>query len=178
MNQGALARAIKVTFQQVQKYERGANRLSTAVVADGILRLISTNPRRDTNEMLTPNAKKRAALIDTSKDRSPLRSAYIDIQDSAIHKLVENYLVACERTWWAAARPGSFILKTVGLQAQFDILRRLAAEAYELKDISAAYFEAKLQPAANINFADIRFRNASGSGRSMIRRTIEEAIGI
>ena len=30
MNQGALARAIKVTFQQVQKYERGANRLSAS----------------------------------------------------------------------------------------------------------------------------------------------------
>jgi len=30
MNQGALARAIRVTFQQVQKYERGANRLSAS----------------------------------------------------------------------------------------------------------------------------------------------------
>jgi transcriptional regulator with XRE-family HTH domain len=30
MNQGALARAIRVTFQQVQKYERGANRVSAS----------------------------------------------------------------------------------------------------------------------------------------------------
>ena len=41
MNQGALARAIRVTFQQVQKYERGANRLSASrlYAACGVLRV-------------------------------------------------------------------------------------------------------------------------------------------
>jgi transcriptional regulator with XRE-family HTH domain len=41
MNQGALARAIKVTFQQVQKYERGTNRVSASrlYAACGVLRV-------------------------------------------------------------------------------------------------------------------------------------------
>ena len=41
MNQGALAKAIRVTFQQVQKYERGANRLSASrlYAACGVLRV-------------------------------------------------------------------------------------------------------------------------------------------
>ena len=41
MNQSALAEAIGVTFQQVQKYERGANRLSASrlYAACGVLRV-------------------------------------------------------------------------------------------------------------------------------------------
>jgi transcriptional regulator with XRE-family HTH domain len=34
MSQGALARAVGVTFQQVQKYERGANRISFSRLMD------------------------------------------------------------------------------------------------------------------------------------------------
>jgi transcriptional regulator with XRE-family HTH domain len=34
MSQGALARAIGVTFQQVQKYERGVNRISFSRLMD------------------------------------------------------------------------------------------------------------------------------------------------
>jgi len=62
------------------------------------------------------------------------------------------------------------------VQALFDILRDLAKDAYEARDISVAYFTNKLMPASEIDFSTDAFRNASGSGRSLIRRSISEAI--
>jgi hypothetical protein len=48
---------------------------------------------------------------------------------------------------WAAleaSAPGSYILKTVGVQALFDILRKLAPSALEAKDLRVAFFENKV----------------------------------
>jgi transcriptional regulator with XRE-family HTH domain len=82
MNQGALAKAIRVTFQQVQKYERGANRLSASrlYAACGVLRVepgyffealevpASHDPARSDLEdfstvLLTPQSVELAALF-------------------------------------------------------------------------------------------------------------------
>lgn len=153
-------------------------KVSTAVVVDGILRLISSNPKRDTNAMLTPASRKRNVLASGPADKSPLRTAFLSVQDAILYKLVENYLLAAKATWWDAATPGSFIVKTVGIQAQFDILRALAAAAYAAQDVRQEYFQAKLAAAKDIDFADVRFKNASGSGRSIIRRAIAEQIDL
>lgn len=150
--------------------ERTSNqtwKVSTAVVVDENLRLISSNPKADANAMLTPTRKTRATLINSGarRDRSPLRSAYVAKEDAVIYLMVRNFLSACGRAFWPNALPNSFITKTVGLQAQFDILRILANDAYETKKISVAAFYDKL-------------KSAEGSGRSLIRRTIEERIGL
>jgi hypothetical protein len=65
-------------------------------------------------------------------------------------------------------------LRTVGVQAVLDILRKLAARSYADKDISVAYFTERIDAARKIDFSDERFRNPSGSGR----RAIEEATGL
>lgn len=152
-------------------------RVSTAVVVEGILRLFSSNPKRDTNEMLTPPAKTRQQLRDKFRDRSPLREAYLTTNDAVIYTMVMNYLKACDQVFWQGAQPGSFITKTVGVQALLDILRHIAAETYERKDIRVEYFVRRLQPAGGIDFSTDAYRNASGSGRSTIRRAIEGVMG-
>lgn len=155
-------------------------KVSTAVIVDGILRLVSSNPKADANAMLTPVRGTRSVLAqeDARRDRSPLRSAFIAKQDAVIYQLVKNYLVACGEVFWAKARPTSFITKTVGVQALFDILRLLAGEAYSTKVISTAAFRDRLIGATDLDFAEDVFRNASGSGRSLIRRAIEGRIDI
>src|SRR5690606_19054201 len=45
-------------------------KVSTAVVVEGIIRLISTNPRRDSNDLFKSSESNRSNLI---KDSSPLR---------------------------------------------------------------------------------------------------------
>lgn len=152
--------------------------VSTAVVTDGILRLFSSNPKRDSNAMREGRPNPRSILDSGRNDRSPMRSAFIDGNDALIYRMVLNYIKACETVLWADADVDSFIFRTIGVQAVFDILRKLAGQAHEDRNISVNYFVDRIAPAKDINFADEKFRNPSGSGRTLIRRTIEEAIGI
>jgi DNA phosphorothioation-associated DGQHR protein 1 len=155
--------------------------ISTAVVVQGILKLISTNPIKDSNEInkrYTDDKPTREVLREYRRDKSPLRSAYIDVQDKVIYLMVRNFLTACEEIFWSKNNANSFITKTVGIQALFDILKLLAEDAYELKDIRVSYFKNILGPASTIDFSHIKFNNASGAGRSQIRRTILEHIEI
>lgn len=152
--------------------------VSTAVIVDGILRLFSSNPKRDSNRMNADKPRPRSCLQEGPKDRSPLRSVYIDGNDALLYTMVLNYVHACEDVFWRDVPRGSFITRTVGVQAVFDILRKLAAQAYQDRDVSEAYFARILAPAGEIDFTDDAFKNASGSGRTFIRRTIEGEIGL
>lgn len=153
-------------------------RVSTAVVVDGILRLISTNPKRDTSTMLEGERKPRSSLTQGRADRSPLRDLYIAEQDQVLYVLARNFLHACQNVFWASAPKGSFITKTVGVQALFDILRLVAKEANDQRNISVKAFETILRPAQDIDFISDQFRNASGAGRTTIKRAIAAACGL
>ena len=153
-------------------------RVSTAVVVDGILRLFSSNPKRDANLMRKDEASPRNELRNGPKDRSPLREVFIEGNDALIYKMVLNYLKASEEVFWKGASENSFIFRTIGVQAIFDILRKVAANSYDARDISVDFFQNLLQGAKGIDFAAERFRNPSGSGRTVIRRAIEETTGI
>jgi DNA phosphorothioation-associated DGQHR protein 1 len=152
--------------------------VSTATVVEGILRLISTNPKRDTNTMLSPLAKSRAALLDGPTDRTPLREVYVNGQDALLYGILFNFLKACDKLLWSNARPDSFIMKTVGIQALFDVLRVLAPEAIKGGDATVKFFYQKLEPAVEVDFSAVEFQKASGSGRSLIRRKLLAAIGL
>lgn len=152
--------------------------VSTAVVVEGILRLFTSNPKKDNTNLLDGDRKKRSALESIRKDKSPLRDAYVSAQDSVIYKMTLNYLIACDEVFWKRAKTGSFIVKTVGVQALFDVLRKFAADAYDERDIRAARFIELLKPAEDIDFSDSQYRNASGSGRSLIRNAILGKIGV
>lgn len=153
-------------------------KVSTAVVVEGIMRLFTSNPKKDTNDLLDGKRKQRAALEEMRKDKSPLRSAYLDTQDKVIYTMTLNFLLASDQVFWSRALPGSFITKTVGVQALFDILRKLAADAYADRDISKKYFVSLLSGAQNIDFSADRYRNASGSGRTMIKNAIGAALNL
>lgn len=153
-------------------------KVSTAVVVEGVMRLFTSNPKKDTTNLLDGERKKRRALLPLRKDKSPLRQAYLESQDAVIYTMVLNFLLACDSIFWKGAQPGSFITKTVGIQALFDILRLLAEKAYEQRNISVKYFSEQLREAGDIDFSGDEFRNASGSGRSAIKNAIASAIGL
>lgn len=153
-------------------------RVSIAVVVQGILRLISGNPRQDANALMTGAKRQRREIAGIRPDRSPLRQQYIETNDMFVFKTVLNFLRACDEVLWAQATPESFITRTVAIQALFDILRLLLPQALEQQNLSTAYFAGCLAPAGAVNFAAPRFNNASGSGRTFIRKVLEIATGL
>lgn len=156
----------------------GPWKVSTAAIVEGVMRLFTSNPKADTAHLLRDRRKPRTSLVDARSDRSPLRDLYLTSKDAVIYTIVLNYLIACDQLFWSKAPQGSFIVKTVGIQALLDVLRRIARDAYETRDISVDAFHARLKPADEIDFATADFQNASGAGRSDIRRAIEEAMGL
>ncbi|MCA3641218.1 MAG: DGQHR domain-containing protein [Methylobacterium sp.] len=153
-------------------------RVSTAVVVDGILRLFSSNPKRDANFMRKVEASPRRELQYSATDRSPLRAFFLECNDALIYKMILNYLKAIDDVFWRDAGADSFIFRAIGVQAIFDVLRKIAERSLESKDIRVEYFTGLLAGARSINFAEERFRNPSGSGRTVIRQAIESTMAI
>lgn len=152
-------------------------KVSTAVVVEGIMRLFTTNPKKDGTLLLEGARKRRRNEIrNQRKDKSPLREVYLSCEDAVIYQMVLSYLKACSNIFWKKAPAESFITRTVGVQALFDILRGMASKSHEDRDISTDYFMDKLKAARSIDFSSDIFRNASGSGRSTIRKAIESKL--
>ncbi|MFM2272687.1 MAG: hypothetical protein RL702_1752 [Pseudomonadota bacterium] len=153
-------------------------KVSTAVIVEAVMRLYTSNPKADTAALLKDRRKPRAEIAEMRADRSPLRAYYLAGKDAVIYTMVRNYLVACDQVFWSKATGNTFITKTVGVQALLDILRRLARPAIDSGDISVDHFTGQLERAAMIDFTQDVFQNASGAGRSTIRRAIEDALGL
>jgi DNA phosphorothioation-associated DGQHR protein 1 len=155
--------------------------ISMATVVDGIVRLFSQNPKRDAhilNERLEGKGYRSRRDLIHEKDDSPLRGEYISGNDKVIFLMIKNYLHACNDIFWANASDGSYIIKTIGLQALFDIFRKIAHDSIQEKDISYEFFVKTLSKAAIVDFSAPLFVNASGTGRQKIRTAIEIQLGL
>ncbi len=148
-------------------------KVSTAVVVEGILKLISTNPRSDSNDLFKNTSSNRANL---KQDNAPLRELYLSGNDGVLYKLLINYFTACEKVFWDNAKEDSFIIKTVGIQALFDILKLISNKAvYDDKRISIEYFQTILNNGRHIDFSEEKYQKASVTGRRIIRDAIRES---
>ncbi|MFA7650577.1 MAG: DGQHR domain-containing protein [Flavobacteriaceae bacterium] len=150
--------------------------VSTATVVEGILRLISINPKRDSNALnkLKESERLRSLL---PKDNSVLRKFYLDNNDVFIYKVIVNYFNAVNEVLFVSSKDSSFIKKTVGIQALFNVLRIILTEKLEIdKNISFDYFKSFLEKIKDIDFSD-NFFTASGIGKSRIQNVILIKLG-
>lgn len=154
--------------------------VSMATVVEGTVRLISSNPKSDAYQMageLRYEGHNRAVLEPArDPERTPLREVYRACNDEIIHTALSNYFTAVDHTLWRDAAPDTFIRKTVGVQALFDISRPLLYDGVVNRDLRVDRFVDLLSPARRIDFSD-PFFHASGASRTTIRKTIEYAIG-
>jgi hypothetical protein len=148
-----------------------------STIVEGIAKLFSQNSKRDGAVLLqhTGESRNRNTL---QGDKSPLRKFYLETNDKLIYTLVLNFLKAADKAIWSKAKPTSFIIKTVGIQALFDILRQLAVIAITTQNVHEAFFYSYLQKAQDVDFSGQEFKNASGSGRQLIRVTLETRMGL
>ena len=151
-------------------------RISMATVVDGILRLLSKNPKEDRNTVRRAENRGLGRTCLKPIKTLPLRQFYIDCNDKGIYELLCNYFVAVRETVWAGAGEGSYLLKTVGIQALFDVLRELLESTpIVAKNFSAKVLTERLVPCSNLDPAGDKYQ-ASGIGRSEIRKDLLEAL--
>lgn len=142
--------------------------ISTATIVDGILTLISNNPKRDRVEMGQKHIFKgrSRSLIKDIRDSSPLRSLYLNNEDDRIYNIIKSFFESVDNILWNKAESDSYIIKTVGVQALFDLLKRILKEETQFESINFAEF---LEVFSFVNFSDNYFQ-ASGVGKSRIKR--------
>lgn len=164
-------------FSDADGQPNGDVRVSMATIVDGILRLISKNPKEDRNIVRRPENKERGRESLAPINGVPLRTLYIQSNDKAIYDLLCNFFWAVRSTIWATAGEGSYLRKTVGVQALFDLFRELLAT----NPITAASFSVDtltklLQPCSTLDPEGNKYQ-ASGIGRTEIRRDLFLALG-
>lgn len=151
-------------------------KISMATIVDGLLRLISKKPKKDRSLMMSYGRKERtrAALPD---DQSPLRFLYKQGYDDVIYEVVLNFFTVVNEFFWENAPTGSYIYKTVGVQALFEVLDKMLVNFSDSLDGEIADFESKLMTAkeANLDFSDAQ---ASGIGKTSIRMKLLEHIEV
>jgi DNA phosphorothioation-associated DGQHR protein 1 len=149
--------------------------VSTATVVEGLLRLFSGNPKRDRDLMhrkeFGKGRERKLLATETAQDKTPLRQLYLESNDLLLFTLTKNYFNAVSDILWQTDQR-SYIRKTVGMQALFDILRLICPEAIAAKDVSQQFFVRRLASCKSINFTDDFFQ-ASGKGRQRIRNALE-----
>jgi DNA phosphorothioation-associated DGQHR protein 1 len=153
--------------------------VSTATIVDGIIGLISKEPKSDSSALLelSINSRSRSILpFLPNSDYFPLRPFFLKCNDKFIYACISNMLRAFDRIVWRNVQPGSYITKTVGIQAIFVVAKLLIRDAIKDTDISCSYFEGKISRISNIDFSD-GFYQASGIGKSRIVKTMKIAIG-
>lgn len=147
--------------------------VSTATVVDGICGLISSNPKRDRvimqqKQMLTGRNREMLVKI---KDYSPLRTLFLKNQDKTIYDTIIIYFKIVDEQLFKNISSKSYINKTVGIQALFDILKLILLKEKNLLQPNEIDFNKYIEKAKNVNFGD-KFYQASGIGRSRIKNTI------
>lgn len=154
--------------------------VSTATVVEGLLRLFSGNPKRDRDLMHRKEAGKgrerKLLATEDAQDKTPLRRLYLESNDLLIFTLTKNYFSAVSEILWKTDHR-SYIRKTVGIQALFDILKLICTEAIDARDVSQQFFAQKLAPCKSLHFTDDFFQ-ASGTGRQRIRNALELKLGL
>jgi DNA phosphorothioation-associated DGQHR protein 1 len=151
--------------------------VSTSTIVDGILLLLSSNPKRDRIDMQQKSvfSGRKREMISKTKDYSPLRAWFLEGKDQVIYDTVLNFFKAIDNNLWQKANEKSYIFKTVGVQASFDVLKMILKKEnsqYPDRINFNDYFSS-----INIDFSD-KFFQASGIGRSRIKNALALSLGL
>lgn len=157
--------------------------ISTSTIVDGILRLITSDPKRDKYELQKLPIEKRDRSYLPFPDKAPLRELYVNLQDLVLYKILVNYFNALEVKLFSKASGGTTIHKTIGIQALFEVLRvyimnakhnNLSIDQINFKQNA---FETLFEPISVYDFSNEIFQY-SGVGKGRILNVILITLGL
>lgn len=175
---GRIVVAPRNDFSSAKMIAKSEMKISFATIVGGIVRLISSNPKTDNALLRQSRHTTRSSLPEGKTNGPPFRNAYRGGDDLLIYTATRNFVNVANELFWKDAAPNSFIRKTVGVQALFDLYREIAGPMLDQRDLSMDAFRQRLKPAATVDFGHVRFQNASGSNRTAIRRILRANLGL
>ncbi|MFH6936344.1 DGQHR domain-containing protein [Flavobacterium sp. FlaQc-30] len=153
--------------------------ISTAAIVEGILSLITNNAKRDRDELqLTSEKERKRSNLKIFKSTAPLRNYYIENNDLLIYTILINFF---EASYNSLFKENSILFKTVGIQVQFIVLKKILQQLDVDKDISVKYFTENVQDyfdnVKNVDFED-NFFQLSGVGKTRMKNVILSSINL
>ncbi|EHB5528753.1 DGQHR domain-containing protein [Vibrio cholerae] len=140
--------------------------VSLSTIVDGILKQISSNPKADRDALLNYKNKLGRKGLNDGTENTPLRKHYINGNDEYIETVVFDFLEALENKLWVNQSVNSYLLKTIGFQASFDLLRQYLKK--NKGEFDKFEFMEVLDNLTKIDFSDVFF-TASGIGVSRMK---------
>lgn len=155
--------------------------ISMATIVDGLLSLISSHPKKDRYLMHRKSVKlgrSRKDLLERP-DTSPLREIYIAGNDKGVYQILFNYFIVSDELYWRKSPDNSYIKKTVGIQALFDVLKTILnmESVSSLHKFTSDYFHNELSKSEHVDFTN-NFFQASGTGRGRIKNVFLVCLGL
>lgn len=155
--------------------------LSTAAMVEGIMLLISSNPQMDRDFLamkhsILPKTNNRSDLKklrdDNKKDKSVLRSLYLESRDEEIYDIIFSYFLAVKELLWKEPNKDSVIFKTIGISVLFELLKSII-EQNGIQDSYISY----IQSISDIDYTSNYF-SLSGIGKTRLRRILKFKMGL
>jgi DNA phosphorothioation-associated DGQHR protein 1 len=157
--------------------------ISTAAIVEGILSLITNNAQRDRDvlQMIEEDKRSRENLL-SIRSTAPLRNHYINKNDLLIYTILLNFFEASHQGLY---KTGTVLFKTVGIQVQFTVLKRILQNLERDKDISVDYFKDNFKEyfekffvkCDGVDFSD-GFFQLSGIGKTRMKNVILHSMGL
>jgi DNA phosphorothioation-associated DGQHR protein 1 len=153
--------------------------ISTSAMVEGILSLITSNAKNDRDQLQMIFEKERSrSVLSEIRSSAPLRKYYLENNDLLIYTILINYFKA---SYDSLYKVNSILFKTVGIQVQFIVLKKILKKLDEDKNISIEYFREKsneyLSKVEHIDFDDSFFQ-LSGIGKTRMKNTLLIAMGL
>lgn len=145
--------------------------ISMASIIDGILSLITNNPKADRDTLQTKKVSEgrdRNMLLSMSS-KAPLRKLYLDNKDKTLFDIILNFLEAIVKHLWKF----NVFKKTLGMQACFDFLKIICED-----NVGGQFdIDGLLNKASFVNFDD-PFFGVQSKLRVRIKNTLIVASGV
>lgn len=152
-----------------QTEEENLGIISLAAMVESILKLFSSNPKKDRDEVLYhKNSSGRKTLL-LKKNSPPLREKFIKGLDGDIESIVFDFVRDITEIVISKQSQSSFIIKTVGYQALFSYLKTELIR--NLGNYDTEKIQNDLGIISKLDFTK-PFYNASGMGESRIKNSI------
>jgi DNA phosphorothioation-associated DGQHR protein 1 len=149
--------------------------ISMASIIDGILSLITDNPKNDREKLHTKTIRggRDRSMLSGIEAKSPLRNLYINQKDKTLYNLILGYFNALSKMVWRY----DVFKKTLGIHASFDLLRIICSKNSNISYLDEDYFIRIFNELTLINFND-DFFGIQTKLRTRLRNVISIKAGL